>query len=100
MTGCRCARAHTPIGWSGPTLEIDNFDLDDLNLVAIHPLPSYVWYEDMADFTDWSATIARYQDGTAPNVRCRHPMARSWHAHLCRPQRVLDRVALFQSGRT
>jgi hypothetical protein len=27
-------------------------DLDDVDLVAIHPLPSYVWYEDMADFTD------------------------------------------------
>ena len=27
-------------------------DLDDLDLVAIDPLPSYVWYEDMADFTD------------------------------------------------
>lgn len=25
-------------------------DLDDLDLVAIHPLPSHVWYEDMADF--------------------------------------------------
>jgi hypothetical protein len=27
-------------------------DLDDLDLVAIRPLPSYVWYQDMADFTD------------------------------------------------
>lgn len=27
-------------------------DLDDLDLVAIHSLPSYVWYEDMADFTE------------------------------------------------
>ncbi len=27
-------------------------DVDDLDLVAIRPLPSYVWYEDMADFTD------------------------------------------------
>jgi hypothetical protein len=27
-------------------------DLDDLDLVAIHPLPSYVWYQDMADFVD------------------------------------------------
>ena len=25
-------------------------DLDDLDLVCIHPLPSYVWYQDMADF--------------------------------------------------
>jgi hypothetical protein len=27
-------------------------DLDDLDLVAIRPLPSYVWYQDMADFTN------------------------------------------------
>jgi hypothetical protein len=27
-------------------------DLDELDLVAIHPLPSHVWYEDMADFTE------------------------------------------------
>ena len=25
-------------------------DLDDLDLVCIHPLPSWVWYQDMADF--------------------------------------------------
>jgi hypothetical protein len=27
-------------------------DLDDLDAIAIDPLPSYVWYEDMADFTN------------------------------------------------
>lgn len=27
-------------------------DCDDLDLVAIHPLRSYVWYQDMADFTE------------------------------------------------
>ncbi len=27
-------------------------DLDELDLVCIHPLPSYVWYQDMADFAD------------------------------------------------
>jgi hypothetical protein len=27
-------------------------DLDELDLVAINPLPSYVWYQDMADFVD------------------------------------------------
>jgi hypothetical protein len=25
-------------------------DLDELDLVGIHPLPSWVWYQDMADF--------------------------------------------------
>ena len=27
-------------------------DLDDLDLVGISPLPSYVWYTDMADFAE------------------------------------------------
>ena len=27
-------------------------DLDDLDLTGIDPLPSYVWYEDMADFAE------------------------------------------------
>jgi len=27
-------------------------DLDELDLVCIDPLPSYVWYQDMADFAD------------------------------------------------
>jgi len=27
-------------------------DLDDLDLACIHPLPSWVWYQDMADFAE------------------------------------------------
>jgi Uncharacterised protein family (UPF0158) len=27
-------------------------DLDDLDLVCIDPLPSYIWYQDMADFAE------------------------------------------------
>lgn len=27
-------------------------DLDDLDLIAVRPLPSYIWYQDMADFVD------------------------------------------------
>jgi hypothetical protein len=27
-------------------------DLDDLDLIAVEPLPSHVWYEDMADFAE------------------------------------------------
>ena len=27
-------------------------DLDDLDLVCINPLPSWVWYQDMADFAE------------------------------------------------
>jgi len=27
-------------------------DLDELDLMCIHPLPSHIWYQDMADFAD------------------------------------------------
>jgi hypothetical protein len=27
-------------------------DLDELDLICIDPLPSYIWYQDMADFAD------------------------------------------------
>jgi hypothetical protein len=27
-------------------------DLDDLDLISIDPLPSFVWYQDMADFAE------------------------------------------------
>jgi hypothetical protein len=27
-------------------------DLDDLDLIRIDPLPSYIWYQDMADFAE------------------------------------------------
>lgn len=27
-------------------------DLDELDLICIHPLPSWVWYQDMADFAE------------------------------------------------
>jgi hypothetical protein len=27
-------------------------DLDELDLIPINPLPSYVWYQDMADFAE------------------------------------------------
>ena len=27
-------------------------DLDEVDLIVIRPLPSYVWYQDMADFAD------------------------------------------------
>ena len=34
-------------------------DLDEVDLIGIHPLPSYVWYQDMADFAE------RISDGSA-----------------------------------
>jgi len=27
-------------------------DIDELDLIPIDPIPSYVWYQDMADFTE------------------------------------------------
>jgi len=44
-------------------------DLDELDLVGIDPLPSYVWYRDMADFAEGisderaSRRLARAIDG-------------------------------------
>ena len=32
--------------------EIAPVDLDGLDVVVIDPLPSWVWYQDMADFAD------------------------------------------------
>ena len=41
-------------------------DLDDLDLVGIAPLPSYIWYQDMADFAEGiSDDHARHRLGRA-----------------------------------
>ena len=41
-------------------------DLDELDLVAIDPLPPYVWYQDMADFAEGiSNDVARLRLRTA-----------------------------------
>jgi hypothetical protein len=40
-------------------------DLDALDLICIDPLPSYVWYQDMADFADFrTRTLRRALDAT------------------------------------
>jgi len=31
---------------------IDGYEIDELDLIPIDPLPSYVWFQDMADFAD------------------------------------------------
>jgi hypothetical protein len=47
-------------------------DLDDLDLVCIDPLPSYIWYQDMADFAEGISDerarrrLARAIDGKFP----------------------------------
>lgn len=33
-------------------------DLDDLDLVAIDPLPSYVWHQDVADFAEGVSDVS------------------------------------------
>jgi Uncharacterised protein family (UPF0158) len=39
--------------WTAETgIDGQAVDLDDLDLVGINPLPSWVWYQDMADFAE------------------------------------------------
>ena len=43
------------IAWWSSDTGIDGhnpIDLDELDMLTIHPLPSWVWYQDMADFAD------------------------------------------------
>ena len=43
-------------------------DLDELDLVCIDPLPSWVWYQDMADFAE-TITDERAGRGLARAIR-------------------------------
>lgn len=39
--------------WTSDTgIDGEPVDLDEVDLIPIDPLPSYVWYEDMADFVE------------------------------------------------
>jgi Ternary complex associated domain 9/Uncharacterised protein family (UPF0158) len=42
----------TPVEAVSRTVSETAVDLDDLDLVRIDPLPSWVWYQDMADFAE------------------------------------------------
>jgi hypothetical protein len=66
-------------------------DLDDLDLICIDPLPSYVWYRDMADFgdqlSDDRARLARAIEGKGAFRRFKDTLYRdhedllpAWHA--------------------
>ena len=68
-------------------------ELDELDLVLIDPLPSYVWYQDMVDFADGitdrgaGERLRRALEGTGAFRRFknelyqRHPeLISSWHA--------------------
>jgi hypothetical protein len=60
-------------------------DLDELDLIVIDPLPSWVWYQDMADFADGitderaSRRLARaiQGKGALPPVQRRAPRGAS-----------------------
>ena len=42
-------------------------EIDELDLIPIDPLPSHIWYQDMADFADGLS------DGAAGRRRLRYP---------------------------
>ena len=51
-------------------------DLDELDLVCIGPLPSWIWYQDMADFAE-QITDERAGAGWPGPSRAREPSAGS-----------------------
>jgi len=51
-------------------------DLDDLDLVCIHSLPSWVWYQDMADFAG-TITDERAGRRLARSIQAKAPSAGS-----------------------
>ncbi len=68
-------------------------ELDELDLILIDPLPSYVWYQDMADFADSISDraarrrLSQSLQGKAPFRRFKsqiyehHPdLISAWHA--------------------
>jgi hypothetical protein len=72
---------------------VDLDELDEQGLIGIHPLPSWVWYQDMADFADGITNeragrrLARAIDGKGAFRRFRaelheeHPdLLPAWHA--------------------
>ena len=68
-------------------------DVDELDLIPIDPVPSYVWFQDMADFAD-GISDRRAGEDLAQSLRGRGPFRRfknrlyehhaelisSWHA--------------------
>ena len=84
------------IGFWTSDLGIDGenpVELDELDLVVIDPLPSYVWYQDMVDFADGISDrgagdlLRRALQGTGAFRRFknelyqRHPeLISAWHA--------------------
>ena len=55
-------------------------DLDELDLILIDPLPSYVWYQDMVDFADGISdraagrSLSRSLDGRGAFRRFRYEL--------------------------
>ena len=82
-------------------------DLDDLDLVPIEPLPSWVWYRDMADFAERvsdqraSRSLARAIEGKGAFHRFRdlvhhEGLAEQWYAFSA--DRQLGRARAFLAG--
>jgi hypothetical protein len=55
-------------------------DLDELDLVCIDPLPSYVWYQDMADFAEGISDWGGLSRAAAPSATSRPSCTRSIRA--------------------
>jgi hypothetical protein len=50
---CQAPRSRAPVWTSDTGIDGENpVEIDELDLIAIDPLPSYVWFQDMADFAD------------------------------------------------
>src|SRR6266705_2486840 len=72
-------------------------DLDELDLVCIDPLPSYVWYQDMADFAGGTSDqqagrrLARAIQGKGAFRRFKDHLHED-HPHLLPPWQAFQAV--------
>ena len=86
-------------------------ELDELDLILIDPLPSYVWYQDMVDFADGISdrgageSLSRALEGKGAFRRFkntlyqRHPeLISAWHAWRDARARVLAVQWLVDDG--
>ncbi|NEE04664.1 UPF0158 family protein [Phytoactinopolyspora halotolerans] len=77
---------------------VDLDELDELDLIGIDPLPSYIWYQDMVDFTEQVSDeqaqrrLVRALDGNGAFRRFRRELHEEY-PHL------LDAWHAFRDGR-
>ncbi len=77
-------------------------DLEDLDLIPIDPVPSYVWYQDMVDFAD-GISDARTGDRLARTLRGPGAFRRFKneiykHPHLISPWQTLREARALGAG--